>query len=153
MAKAAKPDARRPAAKKKDLSIRYQDKSPGQPDLAQLFEELSRLLAPYEKGCLEKHGGSGGKLALITNKEVVIDGRKRENLWFVSLLVQKGYVGFYYMPVYMNPLVRAKLKPELLKCLKGKACFHIRKKDPLILRQIEEALVIGYDAYKKFGWV
>jgi hypothetical protein len=90
---------------------------------------------------------------LISEKEVVIAGRKREDLWFASALIQKGYVGFYYMPVYMNEPIRRLLKPELLKCLKGKACFHIKKNDPLLFDQIREALKIGYDAYKKSGWI
>jgi hypothetical protein len=151
--RAAPPKKKSGKPVKKELKIKYEDKSPGQPALAELFQELSRLLEPYAKGSLEKHGGSGGKLALISNKEVEIGGRKRENLWFVSLLVQKGYVGFYFMPVYMNPAVRIKIKPELLKCLKGKACFHIKKRDPLIFEQIREALEIGHKAYKDLGWI
>jgi hypothetical protein len=57
------------------------------------------------------------------------------------------------MPVYMNPVVRRQLAPELLRCLKGKACFHIKKTDPQLLRQIKEALEIGYESYKELGWV
>jgi len=59
--------------------------------------------------------------------------------------MQKGYVGFYYMPVYMNDVVRRKLDPDLLKCLRGKACFHIKKNDPVVFDQIEKALLIGVE--------
>jgi len=145
--------ARSSATRGEGIGIKYSDKSGGQPGLALVFDEIKKLMIPYSKGSLVLKGGTDGQVALITNKPVVIEGRKRDELWFVSMLVQKGYVGFYYMPVYMNEPVRRQLKPELLKMLKGKACFHIKNTDPPILAQIEEALRIGYDAYKKMGWI
>jgi hypothetical protein len=135
------------------IGIKYSDKSAGQPGLALIFDEIKKLMVPYAKGSLVLRGGKDGQIALVTSKPVVIEGRKRDELWFVSALVQKGYVGFYYMPVYMNEPVRRRLKPELLKTLKGKACFHIKKADPLLMEQIGDALRIGYDAYKKMGWI
>jgi hypothetical protein len=53
----------------------------------------------------------------------------------------------------MNDIVRRKLGPELLTTLKGKACFHIKKDDPVLFEQIEKALRIGVDAYKAKGWI
>ncbi|WP_431215678.1 hypothetical protein ACQ86N_14000 [Puia sp. P3] len=135
------------------LGIKYSDKSAGQPALTLVFDEIKKLMIPYAKDSLVLKGGTDGQIALITNKPVVIQGRKRNELWFVSMLIQKGYVGFYYMPVYMNEPVRRQLQPELLKTLKGKACFHIKNTDPPLLAQIEEALRIGYNAYKKMGWI
>jgi hypothetical protein len=140
-------------AAKERIGIKYEDKSAGQPDLEPIFARIKQLLAAFEKGALRLRGGEGGQVLLISEKAVVIEGRKREELWFASALVQKGYVGFYYMPVYMNEAVRSQLKPELLKCLKGKACFHIKKNDPLLFDQIGEALEIGYECYKKKGWI
>ena len=98
-------------------------------------------------------GGSDGKVGLVSKKPVEILGRKREELWFASALVQKGYVGFYYMPVYMDVSVRKLIKPELLKCLKGKACFHITKIDKEIFSQIKEALAIGHKEWRHRGWI
>ena len=135
------------------MEIKYEDKSPGQPQLVPIFEAIKKLLAPYEKGHLHLLDEKGGQVGLISDKEVVIAGRKRDQLWFASALVQKGYVGFYFMPVYMNEPVRRLLPPELLKCLKGKACFYIKKNDPILMGQIKEALKIGYDDYKKKGWI
>jgi hypothetical protein len=149
--RASKPKAS--ATTDRSLGIKYSDKSAGQPALTLVFDEIKKLMLPYAKDSLVLKGGTDGQIALITNKPVVIQGRKRDELWFVSMLIQKGYVGFYYMPVYMNEPVRRQLKPELLKTLKGKACFHIKNTNPPLLAQIEEALRIGYDAYKKMGWI
>ena len=60
---------------------------------------------------------------------------------------------FYFMCVYMNEPLKKRIKPELLKCLKGKACFHIKKDDSVIYEQIEEALKIGFADFRKRGWL
>ena len=135
------------------ISIKYSDKSLGQPQLVPIFEEIKKMLAPYEKGTLKLFGGSGGKVGLVSKKPVEILGRKRDELWFAGALVQKGYVGFYFMPVYGEPSLKKLIKPELLKCLKGKACFYIKKFDKEIFSQIKEALAIGYTAWHKRGWI
>ena len=141
-----------PPKTKTEIGIKYADKSPGQPGLVPIFDEIKRLLVPYEKGAM-KLLTSAGQAVLISKKRVEILGRKRDELWFASALVQKGYVGFYYMPVYGDPKVKELIKPELLKCLKGKSCFHITNYDKEILSQIKETLKLGYDIWHKRGWL
>ncbi len=143
----------KPEKAKKEPTIKYADKSAGQPEMAAIFETIKKMLLPYEKGHLKMIGGTGGMLCLVSQKPVVIDGRKKDELWFAAILVQKGYVGFYYMPVYTSPEMKKVFKPELLKCLKGKSCFHIKKQDPVIMGQIKESLKIGYAMYKERGWI
>jgi len=57
------------------------------------------------------------------------------------------------MPIYCMDSLREKLSPELLKCLKGKACFHITTPDPQMMAHIKGAMKLGYERYKKLGWV
>lgn len=143
----------KPEKAKKEPTIKYSDKSAGQPEMVSIFEAIKKMMLPYEKGNLKMIGGTGGMLCLVSQKPVVIDGRKKDELWFAGILVQKGYVGFYYMPVYASPEMKKVFKPELLKCLKGKSCFHIKKQDPVIMVQIKESLKIGYVMYKERGWI
>ena len=151
--KAVAKKATKPAAKDKPL-IKYEDKSKGQPkELTDIFERIRGLLLPYVKGVMKMHSETGGQAILINHKPVEIDGRKKPEMWFAAALVQKGYVGFYFMPVYGTDKVKDFIKPELLKCLKGKSCFHIKKSDPVIFSQIKDSLKLGYDAYKKRGWL
>lgn len=142
-----------PEKQKKEIKIKYSDKSAGQPGMSDIFETIKKMLLPYRKGSLELVGGDGGMLCLVSQKPVVIAGRKRDGLWFAGIMVQKSYVGFYYMPVYANPDMKKVFKPELLKCLKGKSCFHIKKNDPEMMGQIRESLKIGYEMYKERGWL
>jgi hypothetical protein len=138
---------------KADPKIKYSDKSAGQAQLVPIFEEITKLLSSYNKGTMKLFGGTEGKTMLISKKPVEIVGKKKKELWFASALVQKGYVGFYYMPVYSDNTIKKMIRPELLKCLKGKACFHIKKFDKEIFSQIKEALKIGYDSWHKRGWI
>lgn len=145
----------RPEAKKKtkQKTLKYEDKSAGQPELVNIFNGIKALMKPYEKGSLKVRGEKAGMYNLVSEKAIEVAARKRDEVYFVTILVQKGYVGFYFMPIYANTKLGGVLKPGLMKCLKGKACFHIRKKDVELLKQIDHALKIGYDDYKKRGWV
>ena len=133
--------------------IKYTDKSAEQPELVPIFESLKQLMLPYVKGTIQMAGGDGGQMSLVSKKAIEIEGRKKEEMWFAGLLVQKGYVGFYFMPVYCIKEIKSIIQPELLKCLKGKACFHINKADLAIYAQIADALKNGYEVYKQKGWV
>jgi len=69
------------------------------------------------------------------------------------LIIQKDYVGFYYMPIYSETKLEAVFKPEFLKTLHGKSCFYIMMLDDELLSQIKKALKTGFDLYKKRGWI
>ncbi|MFZ1599593.1 MAG: hypothetical protein WAW26_27395, partial [Anaerolineae bacterium] len=79
--------------------------------------------------------------------------RTRREVFFAGLIIQKGYVGFYYMPVYAQTELKDVFAPELLGLLKGKSCFHIKRLTPELLAQIEAALRAGYEMYRERGWV
>jgi hypothetical protein len=46
-----------------ESGIKYSDKSPGQPQLFPIFEEIKKMLAPYKKGTIKLSGGFDGKVA------------------------------------------------------------------------------------------
>jgi hypothetical protein len=137
----------------KDRPIKYSDKSAGQPGLTPIFEQLKKLLSPYAKGHLVVRGEQPGCYGLWSDKTVAVAGRKKDDISFAGLLVQKGYVGFYFTPVYAEPSLKDQLHPDLVKCLKGKSCFHIKKNDPALMQHVKEALKTGYENFKSKGWV
>jgi hypothetical protein len=167
MAKPVKPAAKKAVTKqagfkkaatgkegvKSETGIQYTDKSGDQPALIPIFNAIKKLLLPHGKGSIKVRGGSGGQITLVSEKPVEIEGRKRDELWFAAALIQRGYVGFYFMPVHKISEMKEIFKPELLKCLKGKGCFHIKKMDVEIFKQMEEALAKGYNKYKERGWI
>lgn len=121
-------------------------------DLTAIFDSLKILLAPYAPPLTPKRD-EPGYYDLWSVKDLVIEGRKRKEVFFAGLIIQKGYVGFYYMPVYADAEIKALFAPELLKLLKGKSCFHVKRLTPELLAQIEAALKVGYELYQQRGWV
>src|SRR5476649_538669 len=97
---------------KNEIGIKYSDKSAGQPGMVKIFKEIKKLFIPYNKGSLSIRGGDGGQVALISEMELVIDGKTKTDMWFAGALVQKGYVGFYCMPVYAADGAKKLLGPE-----------------------------------------
>lgn len=140
--------------KKKTIEIKYADKSAGQPAMVEIFEALKALLVPYfHKREIQAHEATYGQINLVSHKPVLINGVKKEEVWFVSLLIQKGYVGFYFMPIYCLPEVKEMVTEPLLKCLKGKSCFHIKKLDDGLKMDIKKAIKIGFDVFVQKGWL
>jgi len=121
-------------------------------DLNTIFQSLKDLLSPYAPPLVPKMDDAS-RYDLWSIKDLVIEGRKRKEVYFAGLIIQKGYVGFYFMPVYAETDLKPVFAPELLKLLRGKSCFHIKKLTPELLGQIKSALQIGYEVYQARGWV
>ena len=121
-------------------------------DLQAIFGALKPLLQAYQPPLVPKTD-TERYFDLWSLKPVVIEGRKRKEVFFAGLIIQKDYVGFYFMPIYAETDLKTVFKPELLRLLKGKSCFHIKKLDEELLRQIEAALKVGYEMYQQRDWV
>ncbi len=123
-----------------------------QEKLVPIFNRLKKILKRYEDPLKPKFD-LDSKYDLWSFKDVVILGRKRKETYFAGLIIQSSYVGFYYMPIYIDTELEEVFEPELLKLKKGKSCFHIRILDDKLEEQIINALDTGYELYKKRGWI
>jgi len=118
----------------------------------ELFSKLRGLLAQYSPPLTVRRDDGVG-FDLWSERPLVIEGRKRKDVFFAAAIIQKSYVGFYYMPVYAEPEIKAFFSPELLALLKGKSCFHVRRLTPGLEEQIAGALMKGFELYRERGWV
>jgi hypothetical protein len=121
-------------------------------DLQSLFDSLKALLQKYTPPLVPK-ANSAATYDLWSIHPVEIQGRHKKEVYFAGLVIRKSYVGFYFMPVYSEPKMKAALAPELMQLLKGKSCFHIKTLTPELSGQIEAALQTGFARYKELGWV
>lgn len=123
--------------------------------LNDIFKELKVLLEKYSPPLSIREDPIGGKqrYELWSKKEVIIAKRKRKEVFFASIITQKSYIGFYFMPIYVDTKMSKVFKPELLSLLKGKSCFHIRKLDDTLKKQVRFALEEGFKLYKKRDWI
>lgn len=124
-----------------------------QEELLAIFEAVKKEVKPYEKGTIKARIDIQGKYDLWSEKPVEAFGRKYPAMAFAAVILQSTYVGFYFMPVYGSEKVKETFTPQLLKTLKGKACFHIKTTDKELMKDIRQALKTGYEAYKTNGWV
>lgn len=120
--------------------------------LLPLFAQVKGLLAPYA-GRLTVRRDEPGYFELWSEKDVEIDGRKRGEVFFCGLIVQKSYVGFYFMPLYADQEQAQVFGPDLLALLKGKSCFHLRRMTPGLREQVRDALAAGWRLFEERGWV
>ena len=124
-------------------------------DLDEIFGRLEMALLRYVPPLVARRDRPPDKrnVHLWSEKDVEIEGRRRKEVFFAGAIVQKGYVGFYYMPVYADAERRDLFAAELLPLLKGKSCFHVNELDTTRSQQIEDALERGFELYRERGWV
>jgi hypothetical protein len=124
-------------------------------DLDEIFDLLTAALDRYVPPLVARTGGVTGKRdrQLWSEKDVVVAGRRRKEVYFAGAIVQKRHVGFYFMPVYTHADARGLFAPELLDLLEGKSCFHVKRLDDDLLAHVEDALARGFELYRERGWV
>lgn len=121
-------------------------------DLEQIYSQLEGVLKRYAPP-LALRTKPGDLLELWSEKAITIEGRKRKEVYFAGLAPHKGYIGFYFMPVYVDAEISSLFDPKLLRTLKGKSCFHISRLDDDLLSAIEDALQKGFELYRQRDWL
>lgn len=122
-------------------------------DLVEIFQTIRASMQPYATQGFTTRKNTDELYELWSDKDIEIAGRKRSEVFFASVSIMNGYVGFYFMPIYVQPELKALIAPALLKILKGKSCFHVKKLDDELLEHIVNALAAGFTLYKQNGWV
>ncbi len=135
-----------------------QNKASGEASLESVFTELKDILARHAPPFKLCDTGVRDKFSvqLVVPKPVAIPGAyggKPVDLQLAAAILQKGYVGFYLMCIYMNEKAKKQISPALLKLLKGKTCFHVKTLDDGLKKDVEAALVLGTRVYRERGWL
>lgn len=124
-----------------------------QKELVEIYDTLKPLLKAYEKKWFVSKIDLDSKYDLRSIKDVFAFGKQRKEVYLAGLIIQSNYVGFYFMPITIDPQYMKMIGKELLATLKWKSCFHIKKLDATIIKQIKDALAEGYKLYKERGWI
>jgi hypothetical protein len=127
--------------------------------LESVYNELVQLMkrhAPPFRSDLPCVSGSKKGFQLAVPKPVAVPGAyggKPVHLQMSAAILQKDFVGFYLMCIYMEGPETKNLSPALLKLRKGKSCFHIKKLDDGLRKDIAAVLESGEKNYKERGWL
>ncbi len=122
-----------------------------------IYTALRDMLAVYSPPYMVREGknvSDKDSYGLWSEGDFEIFGRKRQEVYFAGIIMQKAYVGFYFMPIYSDPeVMRNVVSPRLRKCLKGKSCFYITRGDQEVMAEIKHVLAEGHKLYQQRGWV
>jgi hypothetical protein len=95
-------------------------------------------------------------MQLLTPEPVSIPrvyGGKPTKLMVAAVMEQKTFVGFYLFSIYMDPSLKKRIPAPLLKLLKGKSCFNLKRVDDNLLADIKLAVDATIGDYRKKGWM
>ena len=120
--------------------------------LVPLFDSVKRLLAPYAAGLVSRRD-EPGYYDLWSEKEVEVAGRTRPEVFFAGLIIQKSYVGFYFMPVYTDDDLSTVFGADLLSPAEGQVVLPPQGADAGARGAVVAALAAGYRLYEDRGWV
>jgi hypothetical protein len=119
---------------------------------AEIYKILKSILSKYSPP-LSPISDTDRHYELLSKKPVDFMGIKRPGMYFASTKIQGGFVGLYLMHVYMKPQMLRDISPRLLKMLKGKTCFHIKKLDGELIKEIGSAVDQGFKCYQHLGLI
>jgi hypothetical protein len=83
-------------------------------------------------------------------------GYKKEivpGMYFASALIRRDNVSFYFFCCYTHPEEFKTIAPTVMKCLDGKSCFHFKKEEQAVEKELRAMFKKGIAVYKKQGWV
>jgi hypothetical protein len=118
--------------------------------------KIKKILEKYSNDFLQtdryidsKSKGNKPSFHLYGNKTVSLFGKKPKNTYIAGIIRQKNYVSFYLSPIYSHPNLFENISSDLRRFLKGNSCFNINKSSTLLFTEIEDALKLGINKYKK----
>lgn len=111
-------------------------------DFQTVFERLRDILKPY-----------GAQLSLVDDlpERYYLNGHfsqvYKKELFFGATIIQKNYVSFYLMPVYMYPELLESVSPELKKRMQGKSCFNFKRVDENLFAELETLTKLSFERF------
>jgi hypothetical protein len=110
------------------------------------FAALKSILKKYEN-----------RLHILTDKSYAYnlnagyDKKRKVTNYFGGVVINKNYVSFHLMPLYVNPILLKAISPELKRRMQGKSCFKFTRVDKTLFNELSLITKAGFEFYKKNG--
>lgn len=91
------------------------------------------------------------KFEVIGNVETMQGAKKVDGIYFAGVVPKPKDVRFYFFPIYTHKEKIGELPEQIKKFLKGKSCFHIKKINSEILKDLRKLIDKSIKVYKKEG--
>lgn len=120
-------------------------------DFPRIFSRLKKILQKYEGVLTEHHSPT---FSMDRDSYGLRDPNNSASVgFFGSVVVQGKHVGFYLMPIYLEPQLLKDVSPALKKCQKGKSCFNFKAYDEALFDELERLTEVGFAYYEAFHLV
>lgn len=116
--------------------------------LGDIFKQLKEILVPYSTNLDLKVDNES---EYFLNTKFIMKNRKP--LYFGSVKINKNYVSFHMMPVYVFPELLDDISPELKKRMQGKSCFNFQKLDIDLFKELSKLTTLGHKKYQLSGYI
>lgn len=122
---------------------------------ATIFETLNDALAKCSPPMVSEVDKKKQTILLIGNKPVPYGYDKKiiPGMYFASVAQRSDSVAFYFFPIYYHTAEFKKVAPSLIKCLKGKTCFHFKKEEQVNRGELDALLKLGVKAWETEGYM
>lgn len=117
-------------------------------DFPGAFAALQKILVPYEKK-LHVAPVKPGRYWLETKCAAY----KGKPLLFAGVSMNKNYVSYFLMPIYVKPELAEGMSPELKKRLQGKSCFNFSAPDARLFKELAAMTHAGFSLYQHKDFV
>lgn len=77
----------------------------------------------------------------------------KKPLYFGSVKIQKNYVAFHLMPVYVFPELLNCLSIDLRRRMQGKSCFNFTTVESELFSELSILAESGLSAYRDAGYI
>ena len=64
------------------------------------------------------------------------DEKRGADIYFGGVVINKNYVSYHLMPVYVNPKLLEDISSELKKRMQGKSCFNFKSIDKNLFNEL-----------------
>jgi len=113
-----------------------------------VFDALKALMEPYTQS-LDVTQDEPGKFSVDTF-HVMKNGKP---MFFGAVTLNKRYVSYHLMPVYVKPALLDDVSPELRKRMQGKSCFNFKTVDQALFKELGKLTKRGLKDYRDSGYL
>jgi len=117
-------------------------------DFHTVFSGLKQILGPYANNLVIKNDEID-EFYLDTNFTM----KNKKPMYFGSVKINKKYVSFHLMPVYIFPGLLKNISPQLKRRMQGKSCFNFTSVDPALFQELNDLTRQGYNRYGEEGYL
>ena len=116
----------------------------------EIFEKIKAVLKTQSPPMIVTKDDENN-FELIGNKPVPYGSKKTivPGMYFCSVVARKDMISFYFFPMYYHENDFKHLIPTLVKTLKGKTCFNIKKPEQVNENELAAFLEKGVQAWKE----